>query len=108
MRKDEIKKCGKIIYWNIYVIDTKNQVLKFKNNESNECIVKFNYKLLSRLCKIDCIDEKYTVSTFKYNSNFANPIAEINIVKQYNINLLYIHCSTTESRLLEHVLKEHC
>ena len=91
MRKEELNKCAKNIFWNQYVIDTKKQMnyLKFKNKSSNECIVKFDYKLLSRLCKIDCIDEKYTVSPLRTRNTLANPIAEIPIVKQYNINLSY-------------------
>ena len=64
MRKEELNKCGKNIYWNQYVIDYKDQMnhLKFKNESSNECFAKFNNKLLSKLCKIDCISDKYTVS----------------------------------------------
>ena len=89
MRKEEFNQCGKNLYWNQYVIDIKDQGFKFKNESLNECIVKFNYEFLSRLCKIDCIIEKYTVSSLKYSSNFYNSIAEIPIVKQYNINLLY-------------------
>ena len=81
MRKEELNKCGKYIYWNQYVIDTKNQMLNYKNNDSNECIVNFNYKLLSRLCKIDCINDKYTVSQSTTYNAIANPIVEIPILK---------------------------
>ena len=89
MRKEELNKCREYIYWNQYVIFSKNQVMNFKNESSNECIAKFNYKLLSRLCKIDCINDKYIVSHNKFYSDFANPNTEIPIRKQYNINLSY-------------------
>ena len=49
MRKEEFNKCGKNTYWIQYVINLKNLVLKFKNESLNECFVKYNYKLLSRL-----------------------------------------------------------
>ena len=89
MRKEELKKCGKNIYWNQYVIETKNQVLKFKNESSNKCFVKLDYKLLSRLCKLDCIDTKYEISYSEYYSGIISPFAQIPINKQYNINLSY-------------------
>ena len=91
MKKEELNKCGKNIYWNNYVIDYTDQVnyLKFKNESSNKCFVKFNYKLLSRLCKIDCINEKYTVSESKSYSTLTNPNSEIPIERRYNIYLIY-------------------
>ena len=91
MRKEELNKCGKNIYWNQYVIDTKKQMnyLKFKNQSSNECIVEFNFKLLSRLCKIDCIHSFYRIGHSKLYSGFVNPIADIPIKIQSNINLSY-------------------
>ena len=91
MRKEELNKCGKNIYWNQYVIDYNpyKQILKFQNQSSNKCIVKYDYKLLSRLCKIDCISEKYTVRVSYLYSSFPHPISEIPIPNQYNIYFSY-------------------
>ena len=84
-----MSKCGKNIYWNQYVIDNENQNFNFSDDENNECKVKFNYKLLLRICKIDCIDVKYMVTISGSATNYLNPIAIIPILKQYNIINLF-------------------
>ena len=89
MKRKEMSKCGKNIYWNQYVIDIENQIFNFTDHENNNCKVKFNYKLLLRFCKIDCINVKYTVIISRSHSNLLNPIAQVLIKKQYNINLLF-------------------
>ena len=89
MKEKEINKCGENIYWNQYVIDRKNQMFRSKSNKSIECIVQFNHKILSRLCKKDCINEKYTVIHSKNYNPYDNPIAVIPTKIQYNIYLSY-------------------
>ena len=68
--------------------------LKFKNQSqinksSTECFVKFNYKILSILCKIDCINDKYTFKKLIEYSTVTYPIAKIPIMKRYNIKIHY-------------------
>ena len=89
MKRKEMSKCGKNIYWNQYVIDNENQQFNFTDDKINECKVKFNYNLLLKLCKIDCINVKYMITITKSTNLLINPIAIIPIKKQYNINLLF-------------------
>ena len=89
MRKEELKKCGKNIYWNQFSINNDNQVFDYKGNYSVECIVKMNFKLLSRLCKIDCVSITYKIKSVISESESWNPILEIPLPRKYNINLVY-------------------
>ena len=94
MKREEMNRCGKNIYWNQYVVQNNSEFI-YKNYESNECIVKFNYKLLSRLCEIDCISDKYTVKYHTYGTLNDSAIA-IPMKEQFNINILYLTKLTME------------
>ena len=89
MKIKELNKCGKSIYWNQLLIYNENQIFNYNGNYSDECIVKMNYKLLSRICKIDCLSVSYKVKSDMRSSDRWNPIIGIPLPRKYNINLLY-------------------
>ena len=89
MKSEELKKCGKNIYWNQFLINNDNQVFNYTGNYSDVCWVKMNYNLLSRICKIDCVSVTYRVRSVITESETWNPIIEIPLPKKFNINLVY-------------------
>ena len=48
MKEEELNKCGKNIFWNNQVIETNNLILNFPNDTNESCVIKLNYKLLSK------------------------------------------------------------
>ena len=89
MRREEIKKCGKNLYWNQDLIKYEDQMFNFTDNYNNDCKVKMNYKLLDRICKMDCTNVKYTVFGGLGWSSTWNTLINIPLKRQYNIKQVY-------------------
>ena len=88
MRRKEFSECGNNSYWIQHLIDDKYQDLNFSAIQSN-CKVKLNHDILSRNCKPDCTDVKYSVTYTDEYIRMMNPMAKIHINRPLSIGLLY-------------------
>ena len=89
MKKQEIKKCGQNSFWNQYLINYETEKLHFNNIYSDNCQVRVNFTLLSKICKIDCKSVKYRVSSTEYRKLSMHPKIQVSIVRGYNIEHIF-------------------
>ena len=88
MKKEELDNFGRNVFWNNQVIDSGNQIFNFPNHTTHRGNMKVNYKLLSKICKSDCVKINYIVETYKNYNKDNYPVANI-FPRPFSLKLAY-------------------